>query len=435
MTSSYRESKLARAGWEASLMKWLFRIGIGLGGFIGVLVVLAGGYWVSLTQLGFEPLPDEAAPTQSLVHDDRFADISEAALAALESMRAEEGVPGATAAIAIDGELVWAGAAGWSDLKAGEAMSVDAIMRIGSTSKAMTSTVLARLVDAGDLAMTDTVADHAEPLNAAWADLPLYRLMSHTAGFPGYEDNTDFPDNIDTMRMRGSYGSVEAGLDLFDQSAMLHAPGEAYHYSSFDINVAAWTAVEATGASFPELLAETIREPLGLDTPLPGDFGADHPDASKLYQIRGEGQVRNWPPTDVSQRWAGGGLVARSRDLVLIGSAWLDDDFIAADTQAYFWTPVALNDGSENPEGYAIGWRTGESVTRFGEDHPVRVVHHGGVSRGAMSWLIIYPDLGLVAAVNINTNTPEFTDFARVEPELTRLFAEAAGRAPNQQAN
>jgi CubicO group peptidase (beta-lactamase class C family) len=411
-------------------MKWILRIGLGLLGLVLALILLAAGWWVSATQFGWGDLPDGPAPTQSEVFDTRYEAAGQAALTALETMRSNYGVPGATAAVSIDGELVWAGAAGWSDLEAQSPMSIDSILRIGSTSKPMTATVLARLADAGTLAMTDTVADHATPLNPEWGPLQLYRLMSHTAGFPGYEDNTDFPDNIDTLRMRGSYASVEEGLRLVDQSSLPFAHGETYHYSSFDVNVAAWTAVMATGMSFPDLLGQQIREPLGLETPLPGDFGAPHPDQSVFYEIRNGDQVRVWPRTDVSQRWPGGGLVSRSRDLVLIGGAWLNEDFIAPETQRHFWTPVRLNDGTVNSENYAIGWRVGMSTTRFGEDHPVRVAHHGGVSRGAMSWLIIYPDLGLVAAVNINTNTPEFGDFASVEPEITRLFAEAAGRAP-----
>jgi len=411
-------------------MKWILRIGMGFLGLVLALIILAAGWWITATQFGWTDMPDGPAPSQSEAYDARFEATGEAALAALSAMRNTYGVPGATAAVSLDGELVWAGAVGWSDLSTQAPITVDSVMRIGSTSKSMTTTVLARLSDAGVLAMTDRVADHAEPLNPDWGPLQLYRLMSHTAGFPGYDDNTDFPDNIDTLRMRGSYASVEDGLSLVDGSAMLHPPGETYHYSSFDVNVAAWTAVQATQTRFPDLLRQEIREPLGLETPLPGDFGAPHPDQSVFYEIRNGDQVRIWPQTDVSQRWPGGGLVSRSRDLVLVGGAWLDEAFIAPQTRDLFWTPVLLNDGTVNSENYAIGWRVGMSTTRFGEDNPVRVAHHGGVSRGAMSWLIVYPDLGMVAAVNINTNTPDFGDFAGVEREITRLFAEAAGRAP-----
>jgi CubicO group peptidase (beta-lactamase class C family) len=116
---------------------------------------------------------------------------------------------------------------------------------------------------------------------------------------------------------------------------------------------------------------------------------------------------------------------------VRVASAWLDDDYISEATREQFWTPMRLNSGEVNEQGYALGWRVNpESTSRFGEDAPVRIVHHGGVSRGAMSWLILYPELGIAVAVNINTEADEFSDFSSVEPEITRLFAEAAGRTP-----
>ncbi len=166
-------------------MKWVLRIGLGFLGLVLTSTLLAVGWWVSATQFGWRDMPDSPAPSQSEVYDARFEATGEAAVAALSAMRAAYGVPGATAAVSLDGELVWAGAVGWSDLEAQTPMSIDSIMRIGSTSKSMTTTVLARLSDAGTLAMTDTVADHAAPLNPDWGPLQLFRLMSHTAGgFP-----------------------------------------------------------------------------------------------------------------------------------------------------------------------------------------------------------------------------------------------------------
>lgn len=416
-------------------MKWVLRVGGGVIAFFLTVVLAGSGYWWVSSQWGWEDMPEHRSATSSVSHvDPRFEDISPNATSILEVMTDLYGVPGASAAVALDGELVWAAATGHAGLESQDAMSTMSVVRIGSTSKAMTATVLARLHDAGTLSMDDTVGEHGTPLNPIWADLRLDRLMSHTAGFPGYEENTDFPDNVDTLLMRRSYTSVEDGLRLVDGSDMIAVQGERYHYSSFDVNLAAWAAEKASGVSFGELLEQEIREPLGLETPLLGDFGEPHQHQSVFYETRekgGEWQVRIWPHTDVSQRWPGGGLVSRSIDLVRVGSAWLDEDYISAETRELFWTPMQLNDGSANDEGYGLGWRVGESTTRFGEDYPVRVVHHGGISRGAMSWLIIYPDLHMVVAVNINTNTTEFADFASIEPDLTRLFTRAAGRAPD----
>lgn len=393
--------------------------------------VIAAGFWLR-GEFGWEVLPLEPAPQISKVLDPAYDEAARAALAQLEAMRAEEGVPGATAAVAIDGALIWTGATGWSDLDAMEPITPNSMMRIGSTSKAITATVLARLHDRGVLAMSDTVGDHvAELLNPKWASLQLRQLMSHTAGMPGYEENTDWLGAIDTIRMQGAYEDVEDGLRLVDGSRLLFEPGTDFHYSSFDVNLAALTAEYASGKDFATLIEDEVRSPIRLDTPQLGDRGARPKNEARYYLIRGGNRVKDWPLMNISQRWPGGGLVSRSRDLVLVASAWLDPGFLSPETRELFWTPMRLSDGSVNEQNYAMGWRVDRVSSRFGDTRePVLIIHHGGVGKGAMSWLAHYPELRIAVAVNINTRTPEFGDFARVEADILRSFAQAAGRMP-----
>ena len=81
-----------------------------------------------------------------------------------------------------------------------------------------------------------------------------------------------------------------------------------------------------------------------------------------------------------------------------------------------------LENGDENAEHYAIGWHSDSSDRLFGEGHRVHAVHHGGVSKGAMSWLVIYPDFQLVVAIKINTRAKTFQAFSRVETAISRTF-------------
>jgi serine beta-lactamase-like protein LACTB len=395
------------------------------------LAVVAGVWTFFSTQWGWKALP-ETAPLTFEAYDERFVQAGEDAAAVLEAMRGEFGVPGVTAAVAVDGELVWAAGAGWANLDAETPASTDTLFRIGSTSKAMTATVIARLVDQGVLAPDDTVGAHVpDAPNEDWLAIELDQLLSHTAGFPGYENNSDWPDAYETLRMKRQYDQVEDSLELVDDARLLSEPGEAYYYTSFDVVLAAVMAERATGEDYASLLDREIRTPLDLATPIRANAGPIPEHVAQFYQSRGNGQIRPRGAVNVSQRWPSGGLYARSIDLVQVASAWLDDDFISEATRERFWAPMRLNSGEVNEEGYALGWRVNpQSVSRFGEDAPVRIVHHGGVSRGAMSWLILYPELGIAVAVNINTETDEFSDFSSVEPEITRLFAEAIGRTP-----
>ncbi|MCX9148410.1 hypothetical protein [Erythrobacter sp. WG] len=54
-------------------------------------------------------------------------------------------------------------------------------------------------------------------------------------------------------------------------------------------------------------------------------------------------------------------------------------------------------------------------------------VHHGGVSKSAHSWLVIYPEQRLVVALNANARLDEFGDFIAIEQAITRAFLNPSG--------
>ena len=109
----------------------------------------------------------------------------------------------------------------------------------------------------------------------------------------------------------------------------------------------------------------------------------------------------------------------------MIGNAWLDPDFIATTTRMAMWTPQTLSNGDVNEQSYALGWRFNPDIAQSGDDDKVLAyAHHGGVSKGAMSWLVVYPDHGLSVAVNINTRAETFSLFAGVEKKITAAFLE-----------
>ncbi|RXE91069.1 hypothetical protein [Pseudoalteromonas phenolica] len=78
------------------------------------------------------------------------------------------------------------------------------------------------------------------------------------------------------------------------------------------------------------------------------------------------------------------------------------------------WTPQQLNNGEINPQNYALGWRDAKNLLL----DKYTVYHHGGVSRGSQSMLIVIPELSLSIAANINVNTEVFWDFGEVVTAL-----------------
>jgi CubicO group peptidase (beta-lactamase class C family) len=393
--------------------------------FISVIGFLAftsyplwGGYgpWMSN--------PTEVkTPVSSSTEDPKFAMISEAAVKLLVEHRAQQGFPGITAAVGVAGKLVWTGAVGWADVTSRIPTHRDTRFRIGSTSKAVTATALARLIDKGVLTLDAPISSYVSNLPQPWwNNLTLRMLSSHTAGIVDYESNRDIKGLYFSLCGCVAYDSVSAGLEMFDANPEpLYEPGTDFLYTSYDVNLVGAVMAQNQRKSYLQVLAENVLQPLGLKRTGGAPLDTDKSIAT-FYEIR-DGEFRTWRQFDLSQRLPGGGLYSTSAELVKIGNAWLNDDFISPTTRQMMLAPQTLTNGEVNAQSYAHGWRSNSNHPHPLDDSATLPrFHHGGVSKGAMSWLVVYPTVGLVIAVNINTRATTFAEFNKVEKELSKLF-------------
>lgn len=392
---------------------------------VSVAVLLLAGAVVAWDMLsGWIPLAAET-PQQSKVYQAPFQATAEQAMAALKQSQKQGQFPALTAAVAWRGQLLWAGAAGYADLESQKPASINSQFRIGSTSKAVTATALARAVAAGAIDLDAPISRYKTDLpNPLWQDLTLRQLMSHTAGFPGYDGNTDWIGAVQTLLKQAEFHDVHDALDLFDESKLLYPAGSNFHYSSFDVNLASAVLQSAVKTPFLQYLASQVSQPLGLASLSAAE--QHYPEQVSFYQTY-DGYAKLHRDVNLSQKWAGGGLAATSADLALLGSAWFNPDFIPAAVQQQFWAPQKLNNGEVNEQFYALGWRNFSQSHLFCDkdnmlSRTVNFVHHGGVSSGAQSWLVIYPELQLVVAMNTNTVKENYCDFAKHAAVITRPF-------------
>lgn len=320
--------------------------------------------------------------------------------------------PSLSAAVAIDGKLVWSAATGWSDLAAMTPATPDTLYRIGSTSKPVTGTLLARMVDAGLVTLDEPIGNYDDALpNPDWHALTLRQLASHTAGLPEYGTNRDWRGVYHSMALRQPHEDVRQSLSLFDGSPQRFTPGTDFEYSSFGALLIASTLQEVAGQPFTALMQQWVLAPLALASPRADQDVADR---ARFYQLAGN-RAQPWRAVDLSNKLPGGGFMSRPRDLVQLGSAWLDPAFISSQTRERFWTQQPLSNGEINEQGYALTWRWNEAG---------QYAHHGGVSKGAMAWLAVYPEQSLVIALSTNTTLAGFAQFSQVQTALVALFAD-----------
>src|SRR4051794_1637471 len=115
----------------------------------------------------------------------------------LQSYVDKNEIAGAVVLVMRDGRPVYERAVGWADKESGRRMTPDAIFRIASQSKAITSTAILALVEEGKIALDDPVSrfipqfahttvatpsDTGRVITKAKREITIKDLLTHTSG-------------------------------------------------------------------------------------------------------------------------------------------------------------------------------------------------------------------------------------------------------------
>lgn len=215
----------------------------------------------------FAQVPAAAPPAVEAV-----ADLAEL----LAPIRAKHGVPALGAAVLVDGRLQALGVTGIRRVGHDEPVTSDDLWHLGSCTKAMTATLLARAVEAGKLQWTTTVAAGLPDLAAAMHEpsraITLQQLLQHRSGLPGKP-----PEDLWSELFRWEGTTAEARTEVCKRMlgvAPVAAPGERFLYSNAGYMVAGAMAERALGASWEQAMQRDLFAPLGITTAgfgMPGD--------------------------------------------------------------------------------------------------------------------------------------------------------------------
>jgi CubicO group peptidase (beta-lactamase class C family) len=190
--------------------------------------------------------------------DPRFDEFVEALQADLDSSLAY----GVSAAVMEDGRVTFARALGVKDAAGEEPLTPETLMQIGSTTKQMTAVALLRNVEAGQVALDDTLEEVLPELEFAldgtWDDqVTLHDLLSHQGAFYDYIP-WDGPAD-DTELVDWTYG-------VFDESYFLmNTPGVFWNYSNPNFVFAGLISEEQDSRFWPDIMVEDLFAPLGMD--------------------------------------------------------------------------------------------------------------------------------------------------------------------------
>lgn len=419
--------------------KWLRIAAWSLG---GVLVVMAGAGFAAFKayepllvyKRGWAPMPEADYPAVSQTAPE-WADFGAEADAWLEQARVALNAPALSAAVSIDGEIVWAGAAGYADLDSLTPVTLDTAFRVGSSSKPVTAIGMGTLIEAGRVDLDAPASDYVARLSPPLADITTRQAMSHSAGVREYGACVCFP--VLEYYSRTHYRTQRAALRPFEHDELLFAPGTGFSYSSYGYNLAGAVIEGVTGAPFGDFMQDGVFDPLGMtDTHL--DDGPPHDgDATyyEVYPVEGVVWQKRVFRTDNTNRLPSGGVVASPSDMTRLGAQYIAPTLIESAARDTLIAPQSLANGDPMPQGYRLGiraWR--EAPTPDGGTS--LLLNHHGTAYGATSYFAIWPEYGLVVSAVINRNDDGAALIPEAGPQLERLAFEAiiARRAAGQAA-
>jgi D-alanyl-D-alanine carboxypeptidase len=306
----------------------------------------------------------------------------------------ENGAPGAVFG-ALDGEISTCGVAtpGGREVVAADAF------HIGSLTKSMTATLVARLVEGGVIGWNDTVAQHLggqiPDISPAFADVTFVDLLQHRSGLPA---NLGL---ITTLALSGANRDV-----LADRRAAAVAlltgnpagPRGTLLYANAGYIVAGAMLEAVTGTAWEELIFTHVFAPLGMEGV---GFGAPSgPDPVLGHKPGLFGGLNAMPPGPEADNIVALGPAGTVHLPIAALLRFLEvhatrTDFLLPESWDRLHIPPPDNDG------YAMGWRLQEDGT----------LRHNGSNTFWYGGMAIDPVRGHAAAVLTNSG-----DIDRMRP-------------------
>lgn len=325
--------------------------------------------------------PAAAAPAPLL-----YAEVVDEARALVRADIAARGYPGIAIAVSVDGATVWSEGFGYADLEHRVPMSPSVKFRVGSISKSLTAAAVASLVEDGRLDLDAPVQQYVPSFPEKAHPVTTRQLGGHLGGIRHYRGNENF--------IRDPYATVLGGLSIFADDPLLHEPGTAFSYTSHGFNLISAVVEGAAKQPFLAYMREAVFRPLGMRNTV-ADFVTPIIAGRTRYYVRdAEGRVVNAPFVNNSYKWAGGGFLSTTDDVLRFANAHLDDGFLTESSRELLFTEQRTRDGEG--VGYGFGW-----FIRTGDDGR-RLLSHSGGSVGGTSLMVMEPETGVVVVGLIN---------------------------------
>jgi CubicO group peptidase (beta-lactamase class C family) len=331
-------------------------------------------------------------------------------------------IPAGALAVARGGAPLLAEGFGTREVGTADLVTADTLFGVASVTKGLTALAIMQLAEAGKLAVDDPVGTYLAAYRTPrpeWARATtLHHFLTHTAGLPPLPSRffalARATAGDPLAAARPAWVADHAPLDNADDLLAyladldfvpLGAPGGQFNYCNEGFALLGAIIERVSDRPYADYVRESILDPLGMTrstfdrAPLTG-----RADVATLHVARDVDGARTIAPAPqpsyVPLWYAAGGLNSTANELLryleiyctggLSGGARL----LSAAGIARMITPHTPGGGPGASYGYGLGVRA--------DYHGVKVVQHGGGSKGIASHVSVVPERDLTAVALTN---------------------------------
>ena len=330
----------------------------------------------------------------------------------------QQHIPGLTLLVSKNGKPIRTEGYGLSNVELNVSAKPESIFQSGSVGKQFTATAVMMLVEAGKVGLEDPLTKYFPDAPAAWKQVTVRELLSHTAGF------TDYPKDFD---MRKDYTEADL-LKMVEAIPLAYPPGTKWDYSNLGFLTLGILIHKVSGQFYGDFLQQRIFKPLGMTTTRIISEEDIIPNRSAGYRLV-KGQLKNqqWVSPTLNTT-ADGALYFSILDLAKWDAALYTEKLLKRSSLKKMWTVAPLRDGKNNSGHYGFGWF-------IESENGHRLIEHGGAWQGFETHISRYVDDGLTVVVLTNL---EGAKPGRIAAGVAKLYLQkgaaptvAPGKAPN----
>ncbi|HEV7550175.1 MAG TPA: serine hydrolase domain-containing protein [Candidatus Angelobacter sp.] len=330
---------------------------------------------------------------------------------------ATTGVPSASIAIVVNGQIAYVQAYGDASVEPRVPARPHMRYSIGSISKQFTATAILLLAEQHKLSLEDPISRFFPTLTRA-NEVTIRELLSHTSGYRDY-----WPQDYVPPFMLSDTTSEQI-LDRFARTPLDFDPGTQWQYSNTNFVIAGLIVEKVSGMPLLNFLAERVFTPLGMKS-------IANVDAGRLGETDATGYLRYaLGPPRIAPKEAKGWLFAAAelgmtaQNLAEWDIAMMNRRLLQPASYKEMQSEVLLKDGRSTRYGLGIGIRS---------EGGHRILAHGGEVSGFGSENIVFPDDQ--ASVTVLTNVDMSDAASEISQRIAGLLfvPEQQGEQKNQQ--